>query len=1298
MVYDKRMKKFIFALFFTALTLCGFTQDFQNLSVDDGLSNHMVYSVQQYNKGMMWFSTKLGIDRFDGSSFKHYNLYPSDKLMQVGHRQSHLQTDNFGRLWVSNNFDIFLYNKDQDAFDVLYSDENSIIRDIFIADANTLFVATNKGLIRYRIDSKKTTHYSALTNVITNIAPYDHRLILLIEKNKIWAFDYKQGKILRNILRPEFSEALNGKSITALSVDSAQNIYAGVSGKIIAFNLTDNKFITSPELNKRFNNCEVKKIIPHQNLLYVGTEGAGFYKINSKLEVLKSYTSDRNKPSSLRGNSIYDIFIDNDHRVWAAGEGVNYYDPNKLRFKVFQHQTNNPNSLIHNYVRAVTEDTNGNLWVGTKYGISIFNRQQQTWKHINQETSNNVLAPGDILSLAKDHNQNIIAGTYKSGIYYIDKNYNVKKSARNQSSSIYSLLAGGDHLWLGSSREALRVDSDNQSRSFPIPYVLSITKNRNGDIITGGHNGLNIINRAGQISKYDPMKYKIGSIFCVKVDKKGRVWCASEGQGLIRFLEKEKSFKKYTMRDGLPSDIVYGILEDKRGNLWLSTTNGLSRFNPEREEFTNYTIGDGLTIKEFNYGAAAETANGELIFGGINGFVIFKPEDIENVNVKTHLVFTDFKIFNVSGKVGGDGSPLMRVIDQTDTISLKHDENSLTFNFTSINYTNIAKTLYTWKLEGLDKTWSPPGKGHTAVYTNLKPGKYTFRVKSTNNPSVFSNAERTIFIQISPPFWETYLAYFVYLILILTIIHFIVRYYHIRISEDHAKDKINFFTNIAHDIRTPLSLIRSPLSLALKRNDVSAETRKSLKTADQNAERLSLLINQLLEFEKADQKKNELRLIPINIDQTINELCTNFSPYLDERGITLITDFKKNNITAYLDRDKFEKIIFNLLSNAIKYTPRGGQVKIITDILANKYLIQISDTGVGIPKDQQKHIFKRYFRAQNALNSNETGSGIGLMLTKKLIELHKGSISFESTVDKGSTFRVLLLLTHNPAIKPEAEHSKQDPTYPEPSKRRAIQINGKKPALLIAEDHRDLRDHLVENLSDFYTIYQAENGKEALKLTKSIFPDIIISDVMMPEMNGNEFCYQIKNNIDTSHIPFILLTSLTATYNKIDGIKTGADIYLEKPFDLELLKSYIDNLLQNQKRLKEKFLKSEMSANDDLSTLDKEFVSNGIRIIEENLSNSDFSVEDFEKAMGMSHAALYRKFKTLIGKTPLEFINQYRLKKAAELLKQGCYNVNEVAYMVGFSDPKYFSTSFKKLFGNNASNFKEKPNTVIKNL
>lgn len=1284
------MRNFILGFFITLLSFSGFAQEFQNISIDDGLSSHIVYSIKQYNS-TMWFSTKLGVDRYDGSSFKHYNLYPDDKIMELGHRKYYLQNDKYGRFWVNNNYEVFLYDKFQDNFNIVYSEKNSLISDVLIADSLNLFMATYSGLIKHHIGTKKTTAYPELKHRFNLVAKYDNDIIILVAKNLILAFNHKKGEILKDIISPVILKEINQKNITALNVDQFKNIYLGSKGKIISFKINDSTFKTSATLNKLFNNSEIKKIINYNDDLYVGTEGAGLLKINNDLTLIKSFTYDINNPSTIKGNLIFDIYIDHDERIWVAGEGVNYFDPNKLKFKVFQHQTNNSNSLIHNYVRAIKEDANGNLWIGTKYGISIFNRVHKTWKHITQKSTNGILTSGDILSLEKHPEHHIIAGTYKSGYYFIDKNLNIKKSSLNQNISIFNILADDKALWLGSSTGANYL-SGNANQEFKIRYVLSIAKHKNGDIVTAGHDGLNIISPNGKITSYSAITHKIGSIFCVKIDKKGQLWGASEGQGLIKFLDKGK-IKKYTVKNGLPSNIVYGILEDKRGHLWLSTTNGLSRFNPEKEEFINYNIGDGLNIREFNYGAATETSAGEFVFGGINGLVIFKPEDIFSVPIKTKLMFTDFKIFNVSSKAGENGSPLSQVIDQTDTISLKHNQNSITFDFTSVNYTNLSQTLYTWKLEGLDKTWSPPGIAHTAIYTNLKPGKYTFTVKSTT-PDPITQTERTVFIHISPPFWATYWAYLLYLTILGAIIYFSVKFYHIKVNEEHAKDKINFFTSIAHDIRTPLSLIRSPLSLALKRPDVSAETFKFLQTADQNAERLSQLINQLLEFESADEKKNPLLLSPIHMEAAIADLCTNFTPYLEERGLTLLKKFKQEKTTMYVDKDKFDKIIFNLLSNAIKYTPKGGQVEIITDIIADQYLIEFIDTGVGIPKEQQKHIFQRYFRAQNVLNSNETGSGIGLMLIQKYVQLHKGTISFESTEDKGSTFSILLpyIQALTPAINNEIKKEEILEVPPVHQAKNVVTatLNGKKPRLLIAEDHIELRNHLMENLSDVYTVYTAENGKEALALTKKIFPDIIISDVMMPEMNGNEFCYEIKNNFETSHIPFILLTSLTATTHKIDGINTGADIYLEKPFDLDLLNSYLSNLLQNQKRLKEKFMKSEFSVNDELGKLDKEFITKVIKIIDDNLSNSDFLVDDFEKSLGMSHAALYRKFKTLIGKTPLEFINQYKLKCAAELLQQGTHNVNEIAYQVGFSDPKYFSSSFKKQFGSSPSKYKEK--------
>ncbi len=1297
----KKKKTHLVIFFLVCLLTKAYPQEFHTLSVENGLSSNAVFSINQYNEGLIWISTKTGINKFDGFHFKNYTLYQQDKLFLYGHRHAKLLVDRHQRFWVNNNYDIFLYNKKTDNFDLNYSTQkNNTIYDILITDTDHIVLATEKGLMKYNIKTKKTISFPHIPKP-HKLLSYNDGLILIVQKDKVFVFDLKTASLRHDFIQPSLLKDIKNKKITAIGIDHQQNVFIGASGKLYTFKLESNTINTDEHLNRQFNNCEIRKILVDKaNNVFIGTDGAGIYKVNTNLQLLQSFISDQDNPATIADNSVSDIFIDSDNRIWIGGRGLSYTDPNKLKFQFIQHQTNKPNSLIHNFVRAIAEDHSGNMWLGTKYGISILNRAKNSWRHITQSSSGNVLTTNKILSFTKDKNNNLFVGTYQNGLFKIDPQGKISSFNSNQNgskkASIYNILNDNDTLWL--SKATAGIEKINlktgSSTKFPIPYVISMTKNAKGDLITGGHTGITFINPQNLITKYDAVKHQIGSIFCVKIDSKSNLWCASEGQGLIKFIEKTKTFKKYTISDGLSSNIVYGILEDKAGNLWLSTTNGISSFNPENEEFTNYSIADGLKIKEFNYGASMITSSGEMVFGGINGFIIFKPEDIINKDFKTNLIFTDLKLFSRSVKIEDENSPLKNVIDQTDKLQLTYNQNAIALDFISVNYTNPTKTVYTWKLEGFDKDWSPIKTDHTATYTNLKPGKYTFRVKATNHQSHFSETERTLSIEISPPFWKTYWAYLFYIITAVIFIYFLFKFYHIWISEVHAKDKINFFINLAHDIRTPLSLIRSPLSIALKNNDFSSNTLHNLTTADNNVYRLSHIINQLLDFEKADRRKTDIKLKPINVKEVLDELCANFIPLTEERNITLIRNYKQEKTNLWVDRDKFDKIIFNLLSNAVKYSKSGGQIIISAEVLTNNYIIRISDKGLGIPKEQQKYIFRRYFRAQNAINSHEVGSGIGLVLTKKLVELHKGTITFESVANIGSTFTISFKTGNHLLADKDFREVNAIASLDQVELKRDIILcdeKDKKPRLLIAEDHKELRDHLTHNLSDSFKIYLAKDGLEALRMSKTIFPDIILSDVMMPNMNGNQLCYEIKNNIETSHIPLVLLTSLTSTSYKIEGIKTGADSYLEKPFEMELLKITLDNLLKNSKRLREKFLKNETSVDDDsLSELDQKFVNNAIQIIEINLSDSEFSVENFEKALGMSHAALYRKFKTLIGKTPLDFINQYRLKKAAELLQTRNYNINEVAYMVGFSDPKYFSTVFKKYFGNNASEYLKK--------
>jgi signal transduction histidine kinase/ligand-binding sensor domain-containing protein/DNA-binding response OmpR family regulator len=1272
----------------------GFAQDFHNLSVEDGLSNSTTFSIAQDQKGLMWFSTKEGIDRYDGSGYKHYNLYSADKLTRYGLRRNKFIVDAKRKIWVNNFSDIFVYQTKEDTFKFIYevADKNTI-RDLYVDDKRgNLYIATDKGLIKYNYRTKQSKTYKNIQGSIIGVDLYSDQYLLLASKNSIQFLDLKADVLADQLLDPVLNEAIRNLNLSAIGIDADQKIFIGSTGKISSFRIGDRSIKTNEALNQSISKVEITKILPdQQGSIYFATEGKGAYKISREMQLQQSYLTDNNNATSLPENEALDIFIDKENKVWFAGHEISYLNTKKLRFNLYSHQINNPNSLVHNSIRSVVEDIVGNLWIGTNYGISILNANRRNWMYLNTPITGDKGVSNKITALIKGMNNEVIAGTYQNGIYSIT-NGSIKHISKEKEitfrNNVNTLLLDGEELWSGGAGVFLKKQhlKSGNVETYPLSNILSLAKNSNNQLIAGGHNGLHMISSSGAITTFNATAHKIGSIFCV-MPIKDEIWLGSEGQGLIKY--HNGKFKKFSTKDGLPSNLIYGILADDLGNLWLSTTKGLSCFNLEKQTFRNYGIADGLGLKEFAYGAYAKLATGELAFGGNHGIVVFNPKDIISTNFRTRLIFTDFKIFNRSADINAKTSPLQEAIDETKKIELRYNQNAVTFEFSSVNYTNEAN-LYRWKLEGLDKEWSPMTSEHAANYTNLKPGKYKFRVQWANSGigSQFEQNERGIDINISSPFWATNWAYLIYLILAISLIYSGIKFYHVQLSELHAKDKIRFFINIVHDIRTPLSLIKSPLTIALKKNDFSSETQEILKTASHNASRLNGLIDQLLEFEKPDFKKIKMNISTINVEKILDKICNDFIPLLEQRGIILTRNHKQNSSVLRVDKDKFDKIIFNILSNAVKYTPKGGQIDMSTNVFNKFYHISIKDSGMGIPKEQHKLIFKRHFRAKNVINSNEVGFGIGLMVTRELVKLHHGDIWFDSHLNHGTTFHIKFPIPDVQYVVEEPLEAALTHTTTENHQEEQIKSNGqKKPRLLIAEDNDDLRNLMIKNLDNYYQIYPVANGQQGLSVAAKFIPDVIVSDVMMPMMDGTAFCYEIKNNLKTSHIPFILLTALGGNENKIEGYKIGADTYLEKPFDIDLLRSCIDNLLESRRRLKERFANNEMPINDDLSLLDKKFIGQATKITEDNIGNPDFTIEDLEREIGMSHASLYRKFKGLLGKTPLEFIQQFRLKKAMELLASGNHNVNEVAYMVGFSDPKYFSTVFKKHYGKNASEY-----------
>ncbi|RZL66383.1 MAG: hypothetical protein EOO93_05820 [Pedobacter sp.] len=837
----------------------GFAQSFHNLSVENGLSNSTTFAIAQDKKGLMWFSTKEGIDRYDGSGYKHYNLYTADQITRYGLRRNKFHVDSRKQIWVNNFSDVFVYRTKEDRFDFVYAVANkNTIRDLYVDDKNTsIYLATDQGLIKYNYNTKKTTTYKGLSGVLIGLNIYDSQTLLLASKKNIQFFNLKTETLASKQLSPNLNLAIGKLSLSSLCVDVEQRIFIGSTGQISTFKVGDERLTTNENLNASISKVEVTKILPdQQGAIYFGTEGKGAYKIDKQLKVLQTYLTNNNDIGSLPENEAVDIFIDNENKVWFAGHEISYLNTKKLKFKTYTHQINNPNSLVHNSIRSIVDDHRGNLWVGTNYGISILQRDRKNWSYLNTQNTSNRTISNKITALTKGKGNTVLVGTYQNGIYSIDGQSISHISTEKEVSfrnNVNSLLLDGDELWFGGAGVFLKRQNLKTGfvKTFSISNILSLSKNNNNEVVAGGHNGLHFIGKNDSIKTYNASKYKIGSIFCVLPLKNDEIWLGSEGQGLIKF--SEGVFKKYTTKDGLPSNLIYGILNDELGNLWLSTTKGLSCYNIEKQTFRNYSIADGLGIKEFAYGAYAKIATGELVFGGNHGIIVFNPKDIVSTNIKTRLIFTDFKIFNRSADINTEATPLKEAIDETKKIELKYNQNAITFDFSSVNYANEAN-LYRWKLDGLDKEWSPASSEHAANYTNLKPGNYKFRVQWANSGigSQFEQNERVLEIRISAPFWATNWAYLAYFILTVFVIYSGVKFYHVQLSELHAKDKIRFFINIVHDIRTPLSLIKSPLSIALKKNDFSPETQEILKTASHNTSRLNGLIDQLLDFEKAD--------------------------------------------------------------------------------------------------------------------------------------------------------------------------------------------------------------------------------------------------------------------------------------------------------------------------------------------------------------------------------------------------------------------------------------------------------------
>ena len=856
---------------------------------------------------------------------------------------------------------------------------------------------------------------------------------------------------------------------------------------------------------------------------------------------------------------------------------------------------------------------------------------------------------------------------------------------------VYAIYAEGDYVWFGGIEgEFTRYDIRTDTYTYyPIDCIGDIKPGKGGSLLIAGCSGLAVFDKKsgdtqwhqtfGDISLHYPVR-------CLMQSSSGDTWLATDGEGLIRVGPDGKEAHAYTVDDNLVSNSINSLLEDNEGRIWFSTEKELYCLDCSRDIIISANDFLDVSWGYYNPNAALKLKNGCLAFGTAEGVLSFLPSLDLGPHVSVELILTDFKLLYESVKAGMKGSLLQTNINDTRKIDLKYNQNSFSISFSAINFAVPHRIRYEYRLENHNEEWEHSNSVRNVSYMNLSSGKYVFRLRAFDKYTGQQVGERSLDIVIHNPYWVSWWALFIYFILLSVFVYMFVLYRRHKVNEGRIRDKIRSFISIAHDIRTPVTLIKAPLSELEAQEGLPEQGKKTVAVAMKNVEKLMGMITQLLELQKTELHAEEcLKVSPYDIKAYLEEKMAEFHlAAMQNVGIEL--EVEPDMPKVWIDREKMDHIIDNLLSNALKYTEKGV-IHILVKTARKKWTIEVKDTGIGIPKEEQGNIFHEYYRAQNAMNFEETGSGIGLMITRRIVKQHHGTISFSSVEGQGTTFTVTFPQRIKASVAVEAKADGREEAQAATGAVHEETERAGKNVLLLAEDDADMREYLVDSLSSEYKVVAVPDGGKALETAREINPDIIISDIVMPVLEGDELCRILKSSVDTSHIPIILLTALSERENIIFGLEAGANDYIIKPFDLSVLKVRIRNILQNRQHLRETVLAmdAQPEETDYTSQLDKEFLDKVMKVIEEELSDSEFSINDFCRMLGMSRTSVYNKIKTLTGQGPNDFIRIVRLNKAKELLVSRKYSIGEVANMVGFSDPKYFSTCFKKQFGTSPS-------------
>lgn len=1339
----------IFVLWLLLLSVVSLAQPYsvKQLGIEKGLSNNYVVSIAQDKQGFLWFATEEGLNKFDGTRFitylKNEDLTrqgitgnelncllddPQDSILWIGTQRAGLNAYDY----VNNTF--LCYRHDGENPESLITDD--VTKIVAATDGNLWITTYWRGVDYFDKKAGKFIHYNTQTvpglasdNIWSVVDGGDGKLYMGHVHHGFSVLSLKDKKVKNFMHDPEDPVSLPGNGVTCIYKDLSGNIWLGTDRGLALFNPEAENFI-------HFHHSEDG--VPHTvfdirqfdgNKLWIAMEFGGIAILDltqrmflSPDQVRFQYIKEGDDEYSLSNSTVRCLFQDSFKNVWAGmwGGGINFLSHESSYFNVYSYSPiqHSGSSLNNKTASSVCVARDGKLWIGTDGGgINVFDKGKRVAVY-KEETGD--LTDNSIQAALCDSEGNLWFGSFMGGVDF----YDVKKKSFHQifpkdktGEDVRALYEDAEYVWIGTSNGIYKVRLHDKGiadhYTVENNLVRCISKDNLNRLWIGTFGGgLGVFDEHFQCVKL----FNVTSLFpsntinTVYMDSQNRMWIGT-GEGLVCFPSSQSwDYKVYRSEEGLSNVHIRAITEDNHGNIWVSTNKGISCLLKDKEVFYNYDHWDNVPMGNFMSGSVAEAKDGTLYFGSINGLCRFNPDQVLEKRESPAAIITEMRIFDPLRDT--DSNEKVMALEGQSEVRLSYMQNNFSVTFNIQNYALADQVEYAYMLKGLENSWYTVTDPNNVTFRNIPPGNYCFQVKTRIRNQEWADEIASLDIRIDPPVWLTWWAKLFYILSGVSVLYFILHAYKKKLDmeslyelekKNHEQEqelnneRLRFYTNITHELRTPLTLILGPLEDMQKSNSLSGKDSQKISVIHQSAIRLLNLINQILEFRKTETQNKKLCVSRDNLAALVHEIGLKYKELNRKPEIDFCLEIEQEDMSLFFDKEVVTIILDNLISNAIKYTEKGTITLGLHQVVQNNIHhteISVSDTGFGIAPDALPHIFDRYY--QEGSEHQASGTGIGLALVKNLVVLHEGEIRVESSLNVGSTFYVSLLTDNTYPHVLHADSTEKTSDEKDEKEENIEPVHSGKRILLIVEDNRDICDYIVESFSDDFEVRTAANGEQGLEQALGCIPDIIVSDIMMPVMNGIVMCRKLKEDLRTSHIPIILLTAKDSLQDKEEGYQVGADSYLTKPFSATLLHSRIHNLLESRKLLAERFntnsilIDKRAAVTESMNKLDNEFLEKINKLIEDRLSSEKIDIGYLSDAMCMSNSTLYRKMKALTGLSTNEYIRKIKMQYAERLLLEGKYNISEVAFKVGINSTVYFRQCFKDEFGMAPSDYLKK--------